>query len=122
MSQLDDMPSMQGHPDPIDMIVGGDGLWGKWRAIQAWELTIETPLAAALVMYSLMSGNKFVVDGLVALTPIITFYLTARYAVVGVHVWKGSQERQMAIGGYDRGLNSDLNGGSYGQSRSSRED
>ena len=102
---LDDLPSMQNNPSPIDTIVGGDGWWGKWRAVQAWELTIETPLAAGLVMYSLMMGNKFVVDGLVALTPIITFYLTARYAVVGVHVWKGSQERQMAIGGYERGLN-----------------
>lgn len=101
---LDDLPSMQDNPSPLQAIAGGDGIWGKWRAIQAWEITFETPIAAALVMYSLMTGNKFVIDGLVALTPIITFYLTARYAVVGVHVWRGSQERQLAMR-YDQSSN-----------------
>jgi hypothetical protein len=95
--RLDNLPSMQNNPSPLESMAGGDGLWGKWRSVQAWEITFETPIAAALVMYSLMTGNKFVIDGLVALTPIITFYLTARYAVVGVHVWRGSQERQMAM-------------------------
>lgn len=81
----------------LDSIAQGDGWWGKWRAVQAWELTFETPLAAGCALYSLMHGNVFVVDALVKLTPLITVYMGARYAVLGVHVWRGSQERQLAI-------------------------
>jgi len=116
---LDDLPSMQTGPTLAD-IASGDGWWGKWRAVQAWELTLETPIAAALVMWSLMRGDQFMVKALTDLTPIITFYLAARYAVVGVHVWKGSQERQLAMGYNNNDLNSGLNDGNNPQS--SRED
>ena len=83
--------------DLIDQQALGDGWWGKWRAVQAWELTVEMPVVVVGVMVSIGMGNQFVVKSLVDLTPIITFYLTGRFAVLGVHVWKGSQEKQLAM-------------------------
>ena len=83
--------------DLLDQQATGDGWWGRWRAVQAWELTIEMPLVVAGTMFSVAMGHQFVVKALVDLTPIITFYLTGRFAVLGVHVWKGSQERQHAM-------------------------
>jgi hypothetical protein len=83
--------------DPIAREAAGDGWWGRWRAVQAWELTFETPIVVACVIWRVMEGDTFIVDAMTKLTPVITFYLTARYAVLGVHVWRGSQERQLAM-------------------------
>lgn len=97
MPRLEDMPSYRSDPHPLLKVADGDGFWGKWRGVQAWELTIEWPAAALLVAYALLTGNKFIVQSLVDLNAIITIYIGARCAVIGVHVWKGSQERQLAM-------------------------
>lgn len=91
------MADSNAQDDIIDQQAIGDGWWGKWRAVQAWELTFEMPLVVGGVMYSIAMGNQFIVKALVDLTPIITFYLTGRFAILGVHVWKGSQEKQLAM-------------------------
>lgn len=84
-------------PDALAILAGGDGWWGRWRTVQAWELTIEMPLVVAAIVVEVALGNAFVVDAVVKLQPVLDIYLMARYAVLGVHVWKGSQERQLAI-------------------------
>lgn len=83
--------------DNLDTLANGDGKWGRWRAIQAWELTIEMPLVVLAVVIEIALGNQFVVDSITKLQPVIDIYLMGRYAVLGVHVWKGSQERQLAM-------------------------
>ena len=97
MPRLEDMPSYRSDPHPLLKVADGDGFWGKWRAVQAWELTIEWPAAAILTAYALLTGNAFIIKSLVDLNSIITMYVVARCAVIGVHVWKGSQERQLAM-------------------------
>lgn len=81
----------------LESAATGDGWQGKWRAAQAWELTFETPIIMALVVYKLMIGDQFIVDALAKLIPVITLYLTCRYAVLGVHVWRGSVERTVGM-------------------------
>ena len=91
------------EPDPaLDSVASGDGWWGKWRGVQAWELTIETPLVVGCVLFSVMRGDAFVVDAMVKLVPVITIYLTARYAVLGVHVYRGSVERSYGLQSYQQ--------------------
>lgn len=104
------MPSYREERHPLLRVADGDGIWGKWRAVQAWELTVEWPAAAGLVAYALLTGNAFIVKSLIDLNQIITIYIVARCAVIGVHVWKGSQERQLAMreqAGDAGGLNDD---------------
>ncbi len=81
----------------LDTISTGDGWWGKWRGVQAWELTFEIPIIVGFLVFEIAMANQFVVEALVKLEPLINIYLIARYAVLGVHVWKGSQERQLAM-------------------------
>lgn len=91
------------EPDPaLDAAAAGDGWWGKWRGVQAWELTIETPVVVICILISVMRGDAFVVDALVKLVPVITIYLTARYAVLGVHVYRGSIERSYGLQTYQQ--------------------
>lgn len=114
------MPSYRNDPHPLLKVADGDGLWGKWRAVQAWELTVEWPMAALLVAYALLTSNKFIVQSLVDLNAIITIYIGARCAVIGVHVWKGSQERQLAMREqYGDEHNEDLNDSQDGDRPSS---
>lgn len=95
----DDDSNETNQKQSLDGIVSGDGLWGKWRAVQAWEITVETPIAVACVLWRLMNNDAFILDALVKLTPLITVYMGARYAVLGVHLYRGSQEREIAITG-----------------------
>jgi hypothetical protein len=75
----------------------GDGLLGQWRGFHAWELTIECPFWSACFIYGIMFGSGSVINELSLATPILTIYFGARFGVLGVHVWQGSNERQAAI-------------------------
>lgn len=76
---------------------GGDGLLGQWRGFHAWELTIECPFWSACFIYGIMFGGGSVINELSLATPILSIYFGARFGVLGVHVWQGSNERQAAI-------------------------
>lgn len=73
-----------------------DGWWGTWRTILAYELALECPAWAALMMTLIALGR---VADLVAAASVLTVWWGARFGVLGVHVWTGSNERQTAITG-----------------------
>ncbi|WP_441252419.1 hypothetical protein AB8A28_14050 [Tardiphaga sp. 71_E8_N1_1] len=73
-----------------------DGWWGNWRTIMAYELTAECPFWAALICWCIINGK---INELVASASILTVWWGARFGVLGVHVWTGSNERQTAITG-----------------------
>lgn len=77
----------------------GDGWWGKWRAAHAWELTLECPFWAACFMYAIIFGGGTPVNELAQASGILIVWFSARFGVLGVHVWQGSQERQVAMVG-----------------------
>lgn len=70
--------------------------WGQWRTIMAYELTAECPLWAAMMFWAIFTGRG---GDLVAATSLLTVWWGARFGVLGVHVWTGSNERQAAITG-----------------------
>lgn len=73
-----------------------DGWWGNWRTIMAYELTAECPFWAALIGYCVVTGK---LNELIGATSLLTVWWGARFGVLGVHVWTGSNERQAAITG-----------------------
>lgn len=73
-----------------------DGWWGTWRTILAYELALECPAWAALMMSLIALGR---VADLVAAASVLTVWWGARFGVLGVHVWTGSTERRTAITG-----------------------
>jgi hypothetical protein len=73
-----------------------DGWWGNWRTIMAYELTVECPAWAALLMYCVLYGKA---NELIAASGLLMTWWGARFGVLGVHVWTGSNERQSAITG-----------------------
>ncbi|MGD9631639.1 MAG: hypothetical protein AB7V18_20570 [Pyrinomonadaceae bacterium] len=73
-----------------------DGWWGNWRTIMAYELTIECPFWAGLIAYCVVAGKM---NELIGATSILVTWWGARFGVLGVHVWTGSNERQTAITG-----------------------
>ena len=77
----------------------GDGLLGKWRGFHAWELTLECPFWAALFMYVILTNNTAALNAIVSMQPLISTVIFARFGVLGVHVWQGSNERQAALTG-----------------------
>jgi hypothetical protein len=79
----------------IRATAGGDGLLGKWRGVHAWELTAECPLWFALFAYCLVFDPS-ALNALVAASGLVSVYIGARFGVLGVHVWQGSNERQAA--------------------------
>jgi hypothetical protein len=81
----------------------GDGWLGKWRGIHAWELTLECPFFAGTMLWCIVTGNQVGISGFSALSGILMAYMGARFGVLGVHVWQGSQERQIALGGQTNG-------------------
>jgi hypothetical protein len=83
--------------DGVTKLAAGDGLWGRWRTIQAWELTFEFFVGFVTLIISIILDHQYVVDAMVKLQSLVDIYLIGRLAVLGVHVWKGSQERQLAI-------------------------
>ncbi|MGO3933443.1 hypothetical protein NP284_34640 [Rhodopseudomonas pseudopalustris] len=70
--------------------------WGHWRTIMAYELTVECPAWAALMMWCIWTGK---VADLLAAATVLTVWWGVRFGVLGVHVWTGSNERQTAITG-----------------------
>lgn len=78
---------------------GGDGWLGKWRGVHAWELTAECPFWAGCIMYAVLFGGGTPVNELAQASGIIMTYWGARFGVLGVHVWQGSNERQAAMTG-----------------------
>ncbi len=78
-------------------VARGDGWWGKWRAIHAWELTGECPFFLATFMHAVWTGNTASINAITQLSGILMSYMAARFGVLGVHVWQGSSERQAAI-------------------------
>lgn len=77
----------------------GGGWLGAWRGIHAWELTLECPCWAATIIYSVIVGGGTSVNELAQASGIIMTYWAARFGVLGVHVWQGSNERQVAMVG-----------------------
>lgn len=79
-----------------------DGWWGNWRSILAYELALECPLWAALIIYSVAIDKQGIGD-LVQASGLIMTWWGARFGVLGVHVWTGSNERQVAMTGAPTG-------------------
>lgn len=73
-----------------------NGWWGQWRTWMAYELTVECPIWGALIAWCIMTGK---INELVAATSILTVWWGARFGVLGIHLWSGSNERQAAITG-----------------------
>lgn len=73
-----------------------NGWWGAWRTWMAIELTIECPIWGALIVWCIVAGR---INDLVAATSLLTVWWGARFGVLGVHLWSGSNERQAAITG-----------------------
>lgn len=73
-----------------------NGWWGQWRTWMAYELTIECPIWGALIAWCIMTGK---VVELTAATSLLTVWWGARFGVLGIHLWSGSNERQAAITG-----------------------
>ncbi|WP_420131929.1 hypothetical protein [Rhodopseudomonas sp.] len=73
-----------------------NGWWGHWRTWMAYELAIECPFWAALIVWCIVAGK---INELVGATSLLTVWWGARFGVLGVHVWTGSIERQTAIAG-----------------------
>jgi hypothetical protein len=80
-------------------VAKGDGLLGKWRGVHAWELTAECPVIMGALLFSIVTGNTVAINAFAGLSGLIMTYLGARFGVLGVHVWQGSNERQVAIAG-----------------------
>jgi hypothetical protein len=78
-------------------VAKGDGLLGKWRGVHAWELTAECPIIIGALLYVIVSGDAVAINAFAGLSGLIITYLGARFSVLGVHVWQGSNERQAAI-------------------------
>lgn len=74
-----------------------DGWWGSWRMLLAWSLFFETLMWPPFIMY--LIGWKAGIGDLVQASGIITTWWAARFGLLGVHVWTGSNERQTAITG-----------------------
>ncbi|RAI40415.1 hypothetical protein CH338_06120, partial [Rhodoplanes elegans] len=73
-----------------------DGWWSSWRTILAYELAVECPVWAALMIWATVTGR---VADVVALSGLLTTWWGARFGLLGVHVWTGSHERLTAITG-----------------------
>lgn len=73
-----------------------NGWWGAWRTWMAYELAIECPVWGALIAYCILFGK---INELVAATSLLTVWWGARFGVLGIHLWSGSNERQAAITG-----------------------
>ncbi len=73
-----------------------DHWWGRWRTIMAYELVVECPLWALLIGWCIYAGR---INDLVSASSLLTVWWGARFGVLGIHVWTGSNERQTAITG-----------------------
>lgn len=73
-----------------------DSWWGNWRTIMAYELAFECPFWAAMIGYCVVTNRT---NELIGATSVLLAWWGARFGVLGVHVWTGSNERQTAITG-----------------------
>jgi hypothetical protein len=73
-----------------------DGWWGSWRMVLAWTLAVETCLWPPFMMYLVVKGG---IGDLVQSSGLVTTWWAARFGLLGVSVWTGSNERQTAITG-----------------------
>jgi hypothetical protein len=73
-----------------------NGWWGHWRTWMAYELALECPFWFALIVWCILKGQA---SDLLAAQAVLTVWWGARFGVLGVHVWTGSNERQTAITG-----------------------
>lgn len=73
-----------------------DKWWGTWRTQLAQMLVFECPVWVGLIVWSIASGHA---NDLMNLSGLIMTWWAARFGVLGVHVYTGSQERRMAMNG-----------------------
>jgi len=74
-----------------------DGWWGNWRVVLAWSLAIETLAWPPFIMWCIVTGAP--AQALLGMSGLIMSWWAARFGVVGVHVWTGSNERQAIVTG-----------------------
>lgn len=74
-----------------------NGWWGNWRMVLAWSLAIETLAWPPFIMWSIVAGAPS--TALLSMSGLIMTWWGARFGVVGVHVWTGSNERQAIVTG-----------------------
>lgn len=73
-----------------------DKWWGAWRTQLAQVLVLECPVWVGLMVWCIATGR---VADLVAASGLLMTWWGARFGVLGVHVFTGSQERKTAITG-----------------------
>lgn len=78
-----------------------DMWWSAWRTQLAQMLVIECPVWVATIVLCLWFGR---VADLLQLSGLITTWWTARFGVLGVHLWTGSHERRAVITGESGGI------------------
>lgn len=89
--------------EQVNYTAGGDGWLGKWRGFAAWEFFgFECPLFMVTVLYKIWTADSSTdvqsfSQIMAALWTVISFYFGGRFLVCGVHIWKGSDERQVAM-------------------------
>lgn len=75
-----------------------DGWWGHWRLLLAWTLVLETIMWPPVMVYCIVFAPASL-TAFVGASGIIIAWWTARFGVLGVHVWTGSNERQAIVTG-----------------------
>lgn len=75
-----------------------DGWWGNWRLLLAWTLVMETVMWPPVMVYCIIFAPASL-TAFVAASGIIIAWWGARFGVLGVHVWTGSNERQAIVTG-----------------------
>lgn len=73
-----------------------EGWWGQWRTLLAWTLGAETIAWPPFMMALVVMGRT---GDLIQLSGLITTWWAARFGLLGVHVWTGSNERQAIVTG-----------------------
>lgn len=74
-----------------------DGWWGHWRIVLAWTLAVETLAWPPFIMWCVVQGAA--AQSLLGMSGLLITWWGARFGVVGVHVWTGSNERQAIVTG-----------------------
>lgn len=89
--------------EQVNYTASGDGWLGKWRGFAAWEFFgFECPAFMITILYKIWTAEEAVdvqsfSQIMAALWTVISLYFGGRFLVCGVHIWKGSDERQVAM-------------------------
>lgn len=75
-----------------------NGWWGNWRILLAWTLVMETIMWPPVMVYCIVFAPASL-TAFVAASGVIMAWWGARFGVLGVHVWTGSNERQAIVTG-----------------------